>query len=127
MSPTNSKRLPRRYSLAVGLMALALWLKLLVPVGYMPSFDAETGLTLVVCSGSASSSADDPDAPTSSGAQHQPCAFMALGAALLPLALLLIVPMPRPLARTWPRFFNVQPGRGLAAPPPPCRGPPLSL
>lgn len=115
---------------ALALIGLALALRVLVPAGWMPS--ERGGFAITMCSGSAMESAwIDADgklhkqAP-SSGGEH--CAFAGLGAPMLASD----IPAPATLA---PRA-NEAPalsqalasvGRGLAAPPPPATGPPVTV
>lgn len=107
------------------LAALALLVLIFVPRGFMPS--GETGPPhLVICTGHGplvlSTGAGKPaKAPR----PEQPCAFAAHGAGAR-------APTPHPLGGAAIAFAmsvvapvgDATPGRGLAAPPPPSRGPP---
>lgn len=115
------------------LVALALFARLLVPAGFMPSADGRPGL--VICTGQGAMTMpmaaipDDRRAPRNdSGHQDDhvcPFAAMAMAAATLSPAASVMMPF---------RLFDVahdadpvapRPGLGLAAPPPPKTGPPL--
>ncbi len=130
--------------LVLPLLLLCVALRGFIPTGWMPAFD-QAGVALVPCSGLTS---PQPEPSAHSGhdmhamhhgdaaPQHdgkskhdiagQPCAFAA-SAADLPrpdLAAAL-----KPLAPAEPIFLAllaVEIGRGLAAPPPPQTGPPLT-
>jgi hypothetical protein len=122
----------------LALASLALFLKILIPPGYMaaPAKPDGPAFALVLCTAQGMVTldpADHPDgagesAPTDDdGARHSPCVFAghSLNAPAPDLRAVEIVAFPsladRPLiART-----DVVPGRGLAAPPPPATGPPL--
>ncbi|QJU57585.1 hypothetical protein HL653_07105 [Sphingomonas sp. AP4-R1] len=137
---------PWRLGLAALLLALAM--RLLVPTGFMWDAGADGSPQLVPCSGMA----PVPAAPSGHAASsmhhmamagndhhqrdHQSgdnnsreCAFAGLGGPLdladpfvAPAALpLLTVALPVLAAQT------LLPGRGLAAPPPPSRGPPVTF
>lgn len=119
--------------LALTLLALALFMRLLVPAGWMPSADGRS-ITLctsmgavqawVAADGSVHEKAPGSDADKAS----QPCIFAALGVAILapdPVAGLAAVDTAPALAIA--RAIAVAIGRGLAAPPPPPTGPPATL
>jgi hypothetical protein len=131
--------------LILPLLLLCVALRGFIPAGWMPSVD-QTGMSLIPCSGF---TPPQPERSAHSGhdihamhhgdaaprhhdgkAKHdmagQPCAFAAAAADL---------PRPdfgaafKPLAPAEPIFIPllaVQIGRGLAAPPPPQTGPPLT-
>ena len=114
-------RLTRRPGLLV-LALLAVWVQALIPAGYMVAPGQSPGL--VICTGHGPlTSHDQPGAPTSN--HDSACVFAGHGLAMSP-----------PLAATLPKVSVIQhapaiaravpqsPGRGLAAPPPPSRGPP---
>ena len=113
----------------VTLAALALTIQLLVPQGYMVSTD-QGSPGLVICTGHGPLRLYDHHrapgkAPKSSDA---PCAFAGHGTATAPPPAASPVAVSfeyvqRPLART----FDLAPGRGLAAPPPPSHAPPSTL
>jgi hypothetical protein len=113
----------------IALAALALTVQFLIPQGYMVSADwGSPGL--VICTGHGPLRLFDKHqspgkAPKSTEA---PCAFAAHGTATPPppavsLALASFGYVDRPVTRT----FDLAPGRGLAAPPPPSHGPPSIL
>lgn len=111
------------------LLALALFVRALVPTGWMPVATAQ-GMAFTLCP-----SQDAPPAAMAAhhgGAEHgkamlpdHPCAFAGLGlSADVPPPILAV-----PLAPVLPDFvappvLGVGVGRGLAAPPPPATGPP---
>lgn len=115
------------------LAMVALGLKILIPPGYMaaPPQAEGPGFSLVLCTaqgmvdmsatGDAPAPEDDDD-----GARHSPCVFAGHSVAAAPPSLLSAqsaefqpVTAPRPDLSD-----DIAPGRGLAAPPPPARGPP---
>jgi hypothetical protein len=120
--------------IALILATFALAFKLMIPAGFMAA-PGQAGLPfqVVLCTSQGMVVADasqmggsqrDPDQPPAQ--QEKPCMFAGHGAALSPPALLEMASVtfagyteirPEP-------FASVVPGRGLAAPPPPSRGPP---
>lgn len=125
------------------LLAVVLCGKLLVPSGWMP-VSTQAGLTIMLCSGDGPAQAwvdsagklhhghkpndstkGDGTKDHSSG--KDPCPYGALTApAAIPAALALAAP-PLPSAPAVPPPARaVAVGRGLAAPPPPATGPPVS-
>jgi len=110
--------------------ALALMVQVLIPQGFMVSGDASAAPGLVICTGHGPLlSLDDHGQPAKApkAAPDCPCTFTGhlAGAAPPPIfavARLSFEPAP-PLAS---RAFDVAPGRGLAAPPPPSPAPPLA-
>jgi hypothetical protein len=114
--------------LGAGFAALALVLQILIPAGFMVT-GAAAGPSLVICTGhgpwqGARPDHDKPGQAPSTGQDHV-CVFAGHhGAAPAPtLAVLIVTPasyVTRPLAAV----ADLQPGRGLAAPPPPSHGPP---
>ena len=110
------------------LAALALLIQVLVPQGFMVNAD-HGAPGLVICTGHGPLTLGQHDhsgkAPKSAS---NPCAFAAHGGAAPPpsptrLERLKFDPAPAVLARA----FDLVPGRGLAAPPPPSQGPPTRL
>lgn len=113
----------------IALLALALFVRALVPTGWMPVATAN-GVRMELCAGQAM--------PTQAmaGMKHghdqgkqalpdHPCAFAGLGLAAdiaPPLVVVALALMPPPMLA--PRGLAVAVGRGLAAPPPPATGPP---
>lgn len=122
--------------LAIAILALALLMKLAIPVGFMPS--ASNGQIVVsLCSGTGASTMvitipglkqDKPDGGDHSGKAEQPCAFAGLSAPslaaadpiLLAAAILFVLALGmRPLllpASTTPPYLR-----------PPLRGPPAHI
>ncbi|HYZ48676.1 MAG TPA: DUF2946 family protein [Sphingomonas sp.] len=131
------RRLPvQRHSVAL-LLAFALLVKLLVPVGWMPAFDGR-GVHLELCGSygpppPAMAEAMADAAHRMSGDEHkhhgkasadQPCAYAGLAFAMAePVLPALAAPA---IVTAAPLAFAaaVAIGRGLAAPPPPATGPP---
>lgn len=122
----------------LALASLALFLKILIPPGYMaaPAKPDGPAFALVLCTAQGMVTldpADHPDgagesAPTDDdGARHSPCVFAGhgLNAPAPELRAVEIVAFPRLVDRPLFARTDVIPGRGLAAPPPPARGPPL--
>jgi hypothetical protein len=112
----------------IALAALALTVQFLVPQGYMVSADRGSP-GLVICTGHGPLRLFDTHrapgkAPKSSDA---PCAFAAHVTATPPPAMSLALAsfgyVDPPVTRT----FDLAPGRGLAAPPPPSHAPPYVL
>lgn len=112
------------------LAALALLVQVLVPRGFMVGRDAGVP-GLVVCTGHGplfgpADHGQPGKAPKST--VDAPCGFAAHGAAAGPPALTLIVGAPFAAeAKIGVRIFDLAPGRGLAAPPPPSHAPPAQL
>jgi hypothetical protein len=118
-------------SLALALVLLtAIALRALTPAGWMPT--GQPGAPMVICTGEGpmalKAPGDHVPAPDSK-AHHEPCAFSGLGFAPAPesravaVAERVLFALEAPAA---PRS-SITPGRGLAAPPPPARGPPIQL
>jgi hypothetical protein len=113
---------------AVGAALLALLLQGLTPPGFMVARQGGQAV-IAICTGhGAAQSIIDLSGHPSKPAQSKPdapCAFAGHGVVTAaPIAALLASPIarlsaPPPLAR-----FDLAPGRGLAAPPPPSQGPP---
>ena len=120
MGGAGHRQLNRRPG--VILLALAaLWIQAMVPAGYMVAPD-HSGL--VICTGHGPlTSHNQPGAPTSS--HDGVCVFAGHGLAIAPP---LATPLPTgALVVQTPAIMLAvaqSPGRGLAAPPPPSRGPP---
>ena len=146
-SATSATR-ARHYGLSdhLGLLALllALAMRLLVPTGFMWDTSAQGGAHLVPCSGmgppSSAPAAHAMHHMAMAGTAHEKgkeggdstnreCAFSALGGAL-DLADPFVAPAAPLPALAFLPIFVLQasaPGRGLAAPPPPSRGPPVTF
>ncbi len=114
------------------LLLVALWLKLLVPAGWMPG--TSLAQPVVICTGQGPMPVmmvmnhDREHRPADAPAKHgdQPCAFTALGAAALTSDLPVVAPLPpQTIDRPAAAHKVGAPGRGLAAPPPPSRAPPV--
>jgi hypothetical protein len=114
-----------RGAAGVWLAALALVLQIVVPPGFMAARTASGAPAVVICTGHGPlKGLDDTPAKPERGGDHL-CVFAGHAAA---------PPPPTSLALTETRVERVeapvlvardlQPGRGLAAPPPPSRGPP---
>lgn len=122
------------------LAALALAIKVMIPAGFMtapPSTD-ELPFTLVLCTaqGAVTVQSDDLAAPIhddqgsgESAAHDSPCAFAGNGAGAPPPNLLdaRTVEFVAYRAPAAVQIIHRAPGRGLAAPPLPARGPPTLL
>jgi hypothetical protein len=115
----------RGRALAAGLLLLALFLRAMVPPGYMPDLSAlgEGGLPLVICTGNVQKTllVDKDGAPVKTSDAPSPgeipCLFAALAAlagSLLLVAALLVTVRParqlayRPVSRiTWPAYIRL--------------------
>lgn len=118
-------------------VALALAVKLVVPAGFMVgSPKVGAGFPLVLCTsqgmvviaakdGIGQSQAPDK-APDNKSDHDHPCAFGGHGVVAAPALALLAAPVEFARYRIMPvaRAPSLAPGRGLAAPPLPARGPP---
>lgn len=118
---------------------VAVSLRVLIPAGYMPGGPGEAAIILCTAQGVQTvyvgpdgQRAEQPDTPADghsgkTSADH-PCAFSGLAqafsaevaAAVAPALPVAAAPILGPTSRT-------APGRGLAAPPPPSTGPPLTV
>lgn len=125
--------------LVLAIVAGALFLRILVPQGWMP-VETGGGWRITLCSGTGPMTMDMPGSTASAmkgmhdghgrqdgGSADHPCAYSSLAMALdepPPL----ILDLPRPLIETWGAATGIEVaiGRGLAAPPPPSTGPPLA-
>lgn len=122
------------------LAALALAIKVMIPAGFMtaPPSAEELPFTLVLCTAQgavtvqaddlATQTHDDQD-PGQSAAHDSPCAFAGHAAAAPPPNLLDVraVEFVAYRAPATVQVVHRAPGRGLAAPPLPARGPPTQL
>jgi hypothetical protein len=129
------------------LVAVTLAARVLVPAGYMADRGADGSVRLTLCSGvmpakpviahhapdhhaaagyhAAPAHPDKSDPPSK---EAQPCAFAVAGAAIdTPQADAPLLPATAHLATLTTQRVSLAPGRGLAAPPPPSRGPPVSF
>lgn len=118
--------------LALSLAVLALLMRLVVPVGWMPSADGRS-ITLCTAMGVVQAWVDaDGDlhekAPAKPVKAGEPCVFAGLSAAILmPDAMASLGVPALPTAPVFLPALTVAVGRGLAAPPPPPTGPPANL
>ena len=127
----------RNRALALWIVACALMLRIFVPAGWMPMTGAD-GLTRIqLCTGQGMVEAyidretgaiHDKDPSKPAPKTDQPCSFAGLAFALDTPALPAIE-APRRIAAIGAiaHLAPAMPGRGLAAPPPPATGPPLTL
>ena len=110
-------------SLGLAAALLALWIRLLMPVGWMPVASADH-ITYVMCGSSHSVKTVDGEAPVpkQNGSDH--CAFANMTPALADSPVLLVLPvvMPALILGSLPRLH--QRGQMLAWLRPPLRGPP---
>ena len=119
---------------ALGLIALALLLRILIPAGFMPAEGKGFAITLCTSMGAKQAWVDDqgrihegksaPDQKV-----DHPCSFASSGWAFdLPDIAGDVVASLRSIDEPFVvRAFAVAIGRGLAAPPPPPTGPPANL
>jgi hypothetical protein len=113
---------------AVGLALLALLMQGLTPPGFMVAREGGRA-TIAICTGhgAAYSIVDLTGHPAKQAPSKPdaPCAFAGHGVvAAPPIAALLASPIALPSAPPALARFDLAPGRGLAAPPPPSQGPP---
>lgn len=122
---------------ALTLAVMAMTLKIVVPAGFMADTSGHGSAPLVLCTAQGMMVVDAADlahdtskspAPTKHKADV-PCAFAGHGVSGLIAAPLWIGASETVAYLTAPALTtpDVMPGRGLAAPPPPARGPPLSI
>jgi hypothetical protein len=126
--PRPTRHSPFARNVFLTLAALALALKALLPAGFMVD-SAARGFPLVICTSQGTTVVHQDGAPAdpASKAQHDaPCAFAGHGAGAIPPSLT------APVAAAYAAYVAASPatpaspapGRGLAAPPLPARGPP---
>ena len=133
------RRLVRRlfrlldHRIAFALIACALLMRALMPVGWMPATGADGALHITICTGMGAQNivvgADGKlHKQMPAGGQHdqQPCGFgaLALGLGATPMLAVPMLRMPASLVRP-PHQQGMAIGQGLAAPPPPSTGPPI--
>ncbi|MBV9512220.1 MAG: hypothetical protein JO303_18270 [Caulobacteraceae bacterium] len=120
----------------LSLAAFALLLQLAVPAGFMPSASARIGgidaPVLVICTGHGPLLGLDghgkPGKAPPKSNSDAPCGFAGHGAAAAPPLSALLSMQAAPAMRTSRlATFDLTPGLGLAAPPPPAQGPPNVL
>lgn len=133
MTGVDFDRGRRGGTIALVLVALALFMRLLVPAGWMPA--ADRGLMITLCTGTGAQQAwvDEQGnvhkgKPGEGQADH-PCVFNGFAAVLdLPSGLdAVAAPLPVTIVLPALAVTAVAIGRGLAAPPPPATGPPARL
>ena len=119
------------------LAALALFVRLVVPAGFMPMASASGAPTLVICTGQGPMVMPMPAGKPMAGMEHHQapsdgdtashgCFLAAVGGAVDIAAPAASIPLPFIVAvEHVVRAFVTRPGRGLAAPPPPKTGPPI--
>lgn len=121
-----------RQQFMLALAALALAVRLLVPAGWMPSFNAGHS-TIILCTGAGMAEGwVDADgkihksSPEAGGKGFFPCVFDCLSLALgaFGLGLFLAAALDHTRTKLFAHYV-IGIGRGLAAPPPPARGPPV--
>ena len=123
MGGAHSRRILRHPGLLILALA-ALWMQALVPQGFMVA-SASTGPALVICTGHGPLQGSDHSGKAPKPSSDAPCIFAAHGAVSTPpLAALLPAHAPATAIVDSQSFVRQTPGRGLAAPPPPSRGPP---
>lgn len=124
------------------LVALALFMRVVVPAGYMAAPTGAGGSAIVICTGQGAFSLtldadgrahktpldDDGKSHSSDPRTDHPCAFSG-AATPVGAAALTLTDAPRltyrPVALALPA--HQRPGLGLAAPPPPTTGPPVRI
>lgn len=128
--------LTRLRPVALTLIALALTMRALIPAGWMPTV-GEKGFTITICAGGEMQTMwmdgqgklhkADPSKKKDGGSGGQDCPYASLAAAALPAmapgADIVAIAAEQNDA---PLPSAVAIGRGLAAPPPPATGPPLT-
>jgi hypothetical protein len=125
----------RRISLM--LAALAIVMKVLIPPGFMTAASASGGFPLVLCTGHGPVTLDSPvpghpakQVPADKPSHDPPCVFAGHGVAAAAPSQLNVAPVEFVAYAEAPRVgrpSDLAPGRGLAAPPLPARGPPSLL
>lgn len=110
------------------LALLAVSLRILTPSGYMLAPDSPSGYALCTSQGIQEPDPESGGTDSPSGMKDAPCAFAGIGAVDVPPISPGVASPIGDLSR--PGVYALQetlrPGLGLAAPPPPSTGPPLS-
>lgn len=114
------------------IVALALFVRALVPAGYMAAGEGRS-ITVTLCADASGTPRQiavplgaQHDAGKEGADKHQPCAFAAMAAAL-DTPPTIVAPLPHQPAAAPPYAAQlVGVGRGLAAPPPYQTGPPAT-
>jgi hypothetical protein len=113
----------------IALAALALWVQVLVPQGYMVSPD-QAAPGLVICTGHGAFTLPGHEHPGKApkSSPDTPCAFAAHGGLAGPPTPIRVAGAPlKPELAIIAPLYDVAPGRGLVAPPPPSQAPPSPL
>lgn len=120
-----------RYHIALALLGLALAVRVLVPAGWMPA--KGQGFAITICTGTGMETGwVDSDgtlhkkAAVQQGADPH-CAFAGLGVAMLGGDVPVTVAPMRPALAPATVQALASIGQGLAAPPPPATGPPVTI
>jgi len=112
------------------LALLALALKIAVPPGYMPGPATNTlPFAIVICTAQGAVSVEPGGSPDDASTHDAPCVFSGHGLGAEPPSnhASLTLPTVAYYPSGPPPSCEASPGRGLCAPPPPARGPPLSI
>jgi hypothetical protein len=122
MGGTVRARIHQRPAL-IALALVALWVQALVPAGYMVGSGPTQGLVICTGHGPLTDHKQPGGAPTTN--HDSVCVFASHGAALTTPTFDRL-PMQVSVKRETASLATIEqtPGRGLAAPPPPSRGPP---
>jgi hypothetical protein len=110
------------------LAVLSLVMRVAIPQGFMLSGEGGAGPQLVICTGHGPLKSD-PSAPAEKSKPGSACAFAGhgSGAATDPGPQIDAAAVFTTLTPARPLPADLAPGRGLAAPPPPSLGPPLTV
>jgi hypothetical protein len=130
----------RRHAAGLTLAALALFVRLLFPTGFMLSPDRASLPTIVICTGQGAmtvtldASGHKVEAGQgggdhrSDGKTSHPCTFAAATvSAVAPVLVAVLIPQRLAQMAIAPLLTTQRPGLGLAAPPPPTTGPPARI
>lgn len=122
-----------QHKIALGLLAIGLLMRLLIPAGWMPA--AGNGYAIMLCTGMGAATAwvDEEgnvhkEKPGPAQTSDHPCTFAGSGSAFTGTDLP-DPPIPSVISASFSMgmaFEAVAIGRGLAAPPPPPTGPPAA-
>lgn len=130
----------RRQAAGLMLAALALFVRLLFPTGFMLSPDRTALPTIVICTGQGAmtvtldanghkvEAGQGGSDHKSDGKTSHPCTFAAATvSAVAPVLVAVLIPQQLARVAGAPRLTTQRPGLGLAAPPPPTTGPPARI